>query len=514
MAMKSLHKYQLKLLALQSVVDQPIKDLLAHLITSQTFQLSDGDSFETSDKPGEALAEVLTMESANSIKQMHFLTYPETQCVVFEDGNIRPEIKISRLDILAVCDILRYCSLLPAASTESHSLENCLETLTNFRFLLATENNEGFWDCFDKQDGVSLSFSASSYNWEHVWKENKKAFVKILKHLRYLEIMKEKHYVKHIEEIQLFATWSKQEILQNWYQPMLAQYKALGFLHRIEMRPQYKREQQVSIKVTDKESTSSDTNGLMASVFQYLQSFFRAPRDPTTPIQDFGLDGIIAKTLSMKVKNLIDDIFGDRSFIEVNLMEISKGIKMYENDDFDAMVPFALQIKTSSYPAHILRDSESVLSVQIWKDISEEIRKCVEVNMNLEVNCIRTGWYNQSQKIKACLFKTSGSPWTPDECTKLINHLQSWDFPFPLELFANPQVLENLATMVFRMSTTNPQYFELMDRFVKLMNEQLMFTSIHLDRLNVDLGKYHIQSSLFTDRSFPNVYPENLNFIG
>ena len=491
MTMKSLHKYQLKLLALQSVLDQPVKDLLVRLITSQTFQLSDGDFFETSDKPGEALAEILTMEPVSSIKQMHFLTYPEMQQTVFDNnGDIRPEIKISSLDTLAVCDIMRYCSLLPTASMEIYSLEKSLETIVNYRFVLAKENNEAFWDCLDQEGGVSLSFSTSPCNWQDVWKENKKAFVKILKYLRDHEMMKEQDYVKYLEELQLFATWSKQEILQSWYQPMLNQYRALGFLHRMELCPQLKRKHQVSIKVTDKESVVSENNGLLASVVQYLQSFFFTPKDPTTPIQDFGLDGVIAKTLSTKLTNLIDEVFGHRSFIEVNLVEISKGIKMYENDDFDTMVPLAIQIKTSSsHPSHILHDSKSELSVQIWRDISEEIRECIKVNMNIEVQCIRTGWYNSVQKINACLFKASGSPWTSEECRQLIHYLKTWDFPFPLELFANPRMLENLATMVFQVSTTNPHYFDLLDQFVEIMNDKSMLTSLHVDRMNTDLGK-------------------------
>ena len=176
--LKSLHKYQLELIALNSTLDPCLKDLLSYMVST---------AFSSANNVNGALSNLLK-SSPNSLNKMHFVTtYPAMQGLVLTDDSenvvIRDEIKIEKLDSFVIFDLILHQPNLREI-LEQENLVKSIEVLKNFRVLVANENSPVFWERFDTPGGIKLSFADEFQTWSNVWRENKQSVIKIIKLLR------------------------------------------------------------------------------------------------------------------------------------------------------------------------------------------------------------------------------------------------------------------------------------------------------------------------------------------
>lgn len=273
---------------------------------------------------------------------MHFLTSnPKFQSLIFEDAtmeNIKEEINISKLDLLVIIELLRFTSLSESESAIKYL--KCLGNIQESRILLGMENTNLFWENLNvsKTGASSTGFKSDHQkNWNDLWKDIKSSLIKILKHLRDREILKQSTFCKHMEEIRLFETWTKQEIIQNWNHPIEKQIRYLGFLCRKPASTRRFEEAVITVYITDDKNEKRDCKrqwGFLSSVFSYLGSFFypwKNQHNTTDKLsfKDISLDSYFAAVLDLKMKKMVTTLLSKQAFVDVTIVEVSKGKRIY-----------------------------------------------------------------------------------------------------------------------------------------------------------------------------------------
>ena len=251
---------------------------------------------------------------------------------------IRKEIKISKLDLLIIIELLKFTSLSKAEPVMKHG--RCIDIIGELRVLLGCGNTDVFWENLNTNLAAATGFKSEQTNWEDLWKEAKSSLINIFRFLRDKEVIRESGFCKHMEEIRLFETWTKQEILQNWHSPIEKQIKSLAFLrdtHKEISLYQSKEEVIVTLHISDdqqgRDGDADGTNqGLLSSVFSYLGSFLswkqREEISEPLSLQDISLDSLFARVLDSKMKKMANNVFGEQAFVDVNVVELSKGKKI------------------------------------------------------------------------------------------------------------------------------------------------------------------------------------------
>lgn len=167
----------------------------------------------------------------------HVVTFPLFQNIIFEDASLKyfkKEIKIQRLDLLVVVEMLKYTRLSKSAAMVNHI--KSIEVIERLRILLGCKAPEIFWENLAKKDtkpseGLTKEFSVKRKGWSEIWKEGKSSVVIILKFLKEKDVIKESRYRYQLEELKLFETWTKQEIIQNKNVMIETQMKSLAFFN-------------------------------------------------------------------------------------------------------------------------------------------------------------------------------------------------------------------------------------------------------------------------------------------
>ena len=266
---------------------------------------------------------------------MHFLTsFPKFQSILFEDPTMRQikeEINISKLDLLVIIELLKFTSLFESESVIKHL--KCLGNIEESRVLLGLENTNLFWENLNIDKAGAIS--DHQMIWNNLWKDTKSSLIKILRFLKDREVLKESGFSKQIEEIRLFETWTKQEIIQNWNGAIEKQIKSLGFFrNKRTLTLKNSEEVLVSVFVCDdhrngiKDSEDVKHSGLLSSVFSYLGSFFWNKQESEVEqlsLQDISLDSHFAALLDSKMKKLVKMLLSDQAFVDVSIVEVAKG---------------------------------------------------------------------------------------------------------------------------------------------------------------------------------------------
>ena len=269
---------------------------------------------------------------------MHFLTsYPKFQSIVFEDPRmhqIKEEINISKLDLLVIVELLRFTSL--SESVSATKLSKCLAIIEEFRVLLGTETADHFWE------NLSMNKTGSPLNdhqksWNDIWRDSKSSLIRILRFLKDREELKESTFSKHIEEIRLFETWTKQEIIQNWNGAIERQIKSLRFLRNKKALVKNSEEAVITVCVSDDQNGIRECgqreSGILSSVLSYLGSFFyswdKQDVAKRLSLQDVSLDSWFATILDSKMKVMVKTMLSEQAFVDVSLVEVSKGKRAF-----------------------------------------------------------------------------------------------------------------------------------------------------------------------------------------
>uniref|UniRef100_A0A7M5WIW9 Uncharacterized protein n=1 Tax=Clytia hemisphaerica TaxID=252671 RepID=A0A7M5WIW9_9CNID len=490
MMLKALHKYQLQLLALQSLADNAVKSLLINALQVWLGNQENGEN-PNKDSINKVLSKFLRSEK-NSLKRGYFLaSFAKLQSLIYEDvtlQKIKEEIDISKLDVLLVIEILENTAL--GQLEVVANLSKALKVISNYRVLVANENSEAFWEQFEEnEDGVLLSFDAGGpKTWSTIWKENTKSVMDVVKHLHQSNMLNAVDYHHHLEEIRLFGKWSKQEILQNWYHQIEKQIKSLSFLHKIEKQVQKYKEVEIVLRITNIGlKIRKNDESFLSSFVAYLKSFFyesntRVEPDTIGRIEDIELDSEFADMVNIKMGCLISALFGDQGLVENSLVEVSKGVKVTEaKDEEDRLLPITLTFELVQ--KHNFCKSSSTESYELWKTLSEEITQCIKDTMSIDVDLFRTSWLKEANgnKVTVFIIKYSLKPWLQSECENLIQNLQDWtQFTTPvIGVMNNDQIMANLATMVYRISTYNHHFFDVLENFSVAFNEK-SFTTVAL----------------------------------